>query len=428
VAINFSDPSLTRIFDRNNDGNVTRKELKQVLAADGNKKDLSVKDLEAVGITDTQTQTSIINSYKEHKSETNFFSFPLFNNKENTNKTTSQPVKDDGNDYWANDLYDKHKNDKNEPIIDRKVEIDKGVNKFNKNDLLKQTKNDENVKELLSLVGNDKKAGHYISKLFENNPEKASEICKSLSTYLKTDPPSGALISKDLKKQYVTDLLHDISYPTDINQQQEGTCTATSVQVKLAKEDPKKYIELATTLADGKNWNKIPPNRNLDLKNSGMNINDPKGKGIDIRTLSEKVVQNSFMDYGNGGQNGDWGSRAIAEKSNETRNDKIEFKGMEPKELRNLQEAVFGNAIILSGDTDKIFKQIDKNLDEGNSIPFTANGIDPEDGEEKAHEMLVLSNNKDGTYNIFTWGQEITVSAEDLRKHLLYAEVSDANA
>jgi hypothetical protein len=421
-GIKFNDPSLTQKFDLNNDGKVSIKELKKIAENDGNKNDLSAKDLESIGVTDTSIQSQVIELYnKSHSSSPNSISFGPPNNKNSENNAvdTNSTVTDDGNDYWGHDLYDKHKNDAQDPIFDPEKKIKEGANKFNKNDLLEKSGGDENVKELLKYIGNDNTSGHYISKLFDDHPDKAKELCKQLLDYTKKESSSSSLIDPKQKKEFVKDLLHDIAYPTDINQQQEGTCTSTSVQVKLAKEDPQKYLDIATTLADGQNWQNIKPNPNVDLED----------KKEDKRTLSAKIVQNAFMDFGNGAKL-DWGSKDIAAEENKNRSesDQMEYKGIDRNELATLEKEVFGEKFKPLVKTDKnidqIFKDIDESLTNKESVPFSSVGIDPKDNEQKAHQMLILSKNSDGSYQIFTWGQEINVSAEDLKKHLYDAQIS----
>lgn len=421
-GIKFNDSSLTQKFDLNNDGKVSIKELKKIAENDGNKNDLSAKDLESIGVTDTSIQSQVIELYnKSHSSSPNSISFGPPNNKNSENNAvdTNSTVTDDGNDYWGHDLYDKHKNDAQDPIFDPEKKIKEGANKFNKNDLLEKSGGDENVKELLKYIGNDNTSGHYISKLFDDHPDKAKELCKQLLDYTKKESSSSSLIDPKQKKEFVKDLLHDIAYPTDINQQQEGTCTSTSVQVKLAKEDPQKYLDIATTLADGQNWQNIKPNPNVDLED----------KKEDKRTLSAKIVQNAFMDFGNGAKL-DWGSKDIAAEENKNRSesDQMEYKGIDRNELATLEKEVFGEKFKPLVKTDKnidqIFKDIDESLTNKESVPFSSVGIDPKDNEQKAHQMLILSKNSDGSYQIFTWGQEINVSAEDLKKHLYDAQIS----
>ncbi|MFN8674541.1 MAG: hypothetical protein U0457_20975 [Candidatus Sericytochromatia bacterium] len=447
MSVKFSDPSLTRLFDLNNDGKVTKKEVKEVLKADGNKKDLSVQDLQKAGYSDPTEQQALITAYKEHKAQTNIFSFPdLFKQQkpdQNSDKTPENNLNlgnlfgikqnntniPPSNGNWKHDLIEKYQNTPN--TVDRENEIKKGVSSFNKNDLLKSTKNDPNVAELLKILGNDKKAGVYISELFKKHPDKASDICKSLVEYSNRPSSPEALINNENKKEYIKSILHDVAYPTDIHQQQEGTCTATSTQVKLAKEDPKKYVELATTLADGKNWKKIEPNRFLDLQKNSS----------DTRSLTEKIVQNSFMDFGNGTP--DWGSKAIASDENKERGnkDKMESAGLESnREVKSLLKELFGNSNPVTKDRnnpEKAFKLIDESLAKGNSVPFSAVLSDPTTGEpikdekgnyKEGHEMLILSKNpEDNTYTIFSWGKEIKVSPEDLKRHLYDAQIAYPN-
>jgi len=404
----FKDPNLAKKLDLNNDGQVSFKELKKISKNDGDKNDLSVRDLTSIGITDIGIQSKVIDAYKEHSSSVNLLSFGKPNKEQSilSNNSNNNLVEGpngpgdaaDGVDSWKTAMHEK---DRIEPEND----IKKGSRSFRKSEL-----SDDNAKELFKLLGNDKEAGHYISKLFKENPEKAIEISKSLSKYLNTESPNGALFDPKLKEGYVKDILHDIAYPTDIAQRQEGTCAATSVQVKLARENPQKYVEIATSLANGQNSNNISPNRKFDPEFN----NDFTNPNADSRTLSAKVMQNAFMDYANAGK--DWGSRE---------SDSAIDGGLYDKEIDKLQTNLFGNTSVRENN-DNTFKQIDESLAKGNSVPFSAFSVDPKTNKSTGHEMLLLSKNQDdGSYNIFTWGRVEKMSESDLKKYLKTAQISD---
>lgn len=405
----FNDPSVKQKVDLNNDGQVSFRELKKVAKIDGDKSDLSLKELESIGITDTGIQEEIIEAYKNHPSPVNILSFlapnkqqtpdipqqaPTPQNAEQTPDGSEIPPSYDSN---AGNTVGKEKRGANwefnampqsgeyEPTQD----INKGAKSFRNSNLT-----NDSAKELFNLLGaKDKETGHYIEKLFKDNPKDAEEICKSLTTYLNSDSPDNALFPKESKNQYVKDLLHDIDYPTDINQGNRGTCAATAIQVKLAAENPKKYIEVSTELADGKKSNGVSP---MPIKDSGKHGND------DNRSLSAKVVENAFMEYARPG---------VA----------LDDQGLSANPLDTLQTNFFGNTIQLKNEP-ATFEKIDASLEKGSAVPIA---VFETPNSNKGHEMLLLSNNKDGTYNVFTWGKEEVISKEDLQKYLRTAHISN---
>ncbi|MFN4151530.1 MAG: hypothetical protein ACK4IX_11350, partial [Candidatus Sericytochromatia bacterium] len=239
---NLNNQNLFQKLDTNNDGKVSFKEIKNLFTKGLENKE-TPKENNSINTEDKPS----VENYKAHESEANSLNF----DKPQSNKVEGSDGPGDGN--WKNDTYDKQ---------DPAKDIQKGASKFNKEALLQKTNNDPNVVALLDKIGNDKKAGHYIEKLFQDNPDKASEICKSLSTYLDTPSSPNALVDSDKKLSYAKDLLHDVAYPTDIAQKNKKTCGATAVQVQLAIQDPKQYIDLSTSLADGKAYKGIQPNRN----------------------------------------------------------------------------------------------------------------------------------------------------------------------
>ncbi|MFN8671101.1 MAG: C39 family peptidase [Candidatus Sericytochromatia bacterium] len=278
------------------------------------------------------------------------------------------------------------------------------VNNFKPSELT-----DPKAKEIYDLLGKNKEVGHYLSKLLKEHPDQAADICDNLKSYLSDN--SGSLFDPKLKEKFAKDILHDIAYPTDIHQEQKGTCSVTSSQVKLALENPKKYVELATDLAQGKSWNGIKPNTQFEVGGGLF--------GGDTRTLSAKVVQNALMDYGKGDAAGDWGSR---------KEDKdIRDGGLTQAELERVQEKLFGKTDVktkTANNEAEIFSKIDANLAKGNRVPFSVSGVGS-DGKPVGHEMLILSKEENGFYKVFTWGKEVLVSEADLKQQLITAQLSN---
>jgi hypothetical protein len=387
---NFNNQNLFQKLDTNNDGKVSFKEIKNLFTKGIENKEHTKEN----GSINTEDKPSVEN-YKAHESEANSINF----DKPQSNKVEGSDGPGDG--AWK-------KATLKEPKIDRQKDINLGASNFSKEALLQKTNNDPNVVALLDKIGNDKKAGHYIEKLFQDNPDKASEICKSLSTYLDSESSPNALVNSNKKLSYVKDLLHDVAYPTDIAQQTKKTCGATAVQVQLAMEDPQKYVELGLSLGDGKSWNGIQPNDSF------------KGGIFDVRSLSSKVIQNSFMDYANGGESNGikygTGVRASGDWSSFNNDDGITNYG-----ISDLQKTIFGNSVKMSAEThskEEIFSKIDERLKDGDPVAFSV----------KDHEMLLIpdTSNPEGVYTVFTWGEERKISAADLANYLKTVELTNS--
>ncbi|MFN4152970.1 MAG: hypothetical protein ACK4IX_18645, partial [Candidatus Sericytochromatia bacterium] len=90
--------------------------------------------------------------------------------------------------------------------------------------------------------------------------------------------------------------------------------------------------------------------------------------------------------------------------------------GIDTGDVSNLQKELFGDSEHLNASMpkDEMIKKIDDTLKTGDPVAFSVKG----------HEMLVLSKNEDGSYNIFTWGEERKMSKEDFEANLINAQIA----
>jgi len=208
-------------------------------------------------------------------------------------------------------------------IQDKEIEIpikgtiinDIGLNRFNidmndknitptslKSQITSSSKN-TNISEFLSKYGNDKEALIYMRELvLYREPKISSNDLKNVID--KINDMSKTKYSENLSsigydtRDLIVSALHDISAPTDISQEDIGTCGATCIQIQLALKKPLEYLNMINLLAQDKtytslNGGEIKPNWTFTKEGFNSNI-DTK------RTISSKIMQNAINDFSDG--------------------------------------------------------------------------------------------------------------------------------
>lgn len=87
----------------------------------------------------------------------------------------------------------------------------------------------------------------------------------------------------------------EITRPDQINQGSKGTCTTTSLSYELAKREPAEYVRLVSGLASNAGQVQMA-NGHILKAPEGVYANDT----ATTRSPSERILQASLMDYGNG--------------------------------------------------------------------------------------------------------------------------------
>jgi hypothetical protein len=325
------------------------------------------------------------------------------------------------------------------------LEIDKAKNDNTaistlKNNLISKSNNNQEIKLLLDNLGNNltKETIHYISKLLDKYPiDKVASICNKLNNYYNSQITNKSLVKKQEEKiDFINQVLHDISYPTDIDQKTKGTCAATAVQMKLALIDPEKYVDIATTLAKGENFQIsnskiIRPNRSF--------IGDENDK----RSISCKIIQNAFMEYtrdhnrnvyndenkgiaekfdsrysGDAAQSILGSSNVFGEGIKYTDKQKELGRGVFSSERKKLEDDLFGTTNLITKDNiDDLIKEIDDNLMKGRPVTTSLEG----------HAITLLSKKTEENppkYLLFSWGKVFEMTEEKLKEFIKSAIVS----
>lgn len=132
--------------------------------------------------------------------------------------------------------------------------------------------------------------------LSQHPPEVAAAAAEKLSTWLQSPVSKDAAIAKAQRTEFLNGLLRDLAFPEDIDQGDKGTCAATAIQMELARKDPVKYLDLSTTLAEGKSF-KLVDTPQGEVRRLYPNTTFAKDKK-DERLISSRLIQNSFMSLG----------------------------------------------------------------------------------------------------------------------------------
>lgn len=132
--------------------------------------------------------------------------------------------------------------------------------------------------------------------LGQHPPEVTAAATEKLTTWLQSPVSKDAAIPKTQRADYLNGLLRDLAFPEDIDQGDKGTCAAAAIQMELARKDPVKYLNLATTLAEGQSFRLLDTPQG-EVRRLYPNITFAKDKK-DERLLSSRLIQNSFMNLG----------------------------------------------------------------------------------------------------------------------------------
>lgn len=429
-ATKFSESAMSRallnaVLEKDFDGKISFGELKELFENPSKLEDL--KNMAKNNLVGEGTINSLINNLK-----------PFYDlNKDKITDDNTIVIKE--NDWKSNWI-----------MIDKgedQIEINKAKNdpvpiENLKNNLIEKSSNNEKIKQLVDNLGNNltKEHIHYISKLLDKNSiDKISNICNKLNDYFNSEITDKSLVKPEQKIEFINQVLHDITYPNDIDQKSKGTCAATAVQMKLAVTDPERYIDISTKLAKGENYemseNKIirPNNTFLDDK-------------FDTRTISCKIMQNAFMDYTrnhdmniyhdknqiitskfNSRFSGD-AAQAIGTASSSVFGEKVDYNkeqkdlgaGVVSKDRDKLEDDLFGEGDLITKNKDNIndlAKEIDDDLSKGIPVTMAVSG----------HAITLISKNTESNppkYNLFSWGKTFEMTEEKLKQFIVSAITS----
>ena len=141
------------------------------------------------------------------------------------------------------------------------------------------------------------------------------------------------------REKILTSILQETSNPGEVNQGFHNTCTVTSMQYILCKNNPAEYARLMSGL--------ISPDGKVEMRNGDILERDKGSIPFDgdfSRSVTERIFQSALMEYANGIFNYD------NEKDKNVMlpfYDEIGFVGLYPEMQKFALEALFGKKFTL---------------------------------------------------------------------------------
>lgn len=276
--------------------------------------------------------------------------------------------------------------------------------------------------------------------------EDLSAIVSHLDSFLKRPG-----LDEAKKKTLVRDLLQDVANPSVINNLSGPTCSSTSAQVKLAMLKPKMYVELVTSMAEGKDF--TLPNGSI------VKAKYPQGDYQERADLpgrsqsSERLFQDNVQNFGAEGSRaipaakrglngihayltatrspiaGPWGN--LMKGWNAKDSDKYDpnspgKQGHDPEQWSYLQDQLFGASPSswVESTPDRMGKQVESDLSLGQ--PVSVSLLDPQrfksDPANAFHVVTVLAIDRKRNppmVRYHTWGGEREIPLDEWKKSCL---------
>ncbi len=184
------------------------------------------------------------------------------------------------------------------------------------------------------------KAMRYLAAISESRPEALSSRDAGGRTLLSnlaklaTQQLNPALYEAGLTRaQLLTDAMRDIVNPDRVDQGDSPTCTVTSMQYELVRDEPAEYARLMVGLTGTKGEADMVSGESLALQTGYL-----KPTAGDPRSSSEVIFQSAAMEFANG-------LDAFDEKREvNRRTDGREYRGLGPAQQTRLLQHLFGVA------------------------------------------------------------------------------------
>jgi hypothetical protein len=231
------------------------------------------------------------------------------------------------------------------------------------------------------------------------------------------DPRIGDASGTPANKAQVTDdLLKELANPGKyINQNDRGTCTVTSMTYKLAEKNPAEYARLNADLSLN-GIAKLQNGKTIEPPADGF-LNDSSG-----RSVGERMLQSSLMNYANPGQYTNWhpgadGKRgtpddgypsANKKKPNERAIDGLPphgRSGMTPEKQVEVMNALYGkNHEYKEGSGKDMKESVEEQLKAGKSPVYTV----VQWGDKSTHVVEVTKVEDGKVYWRNPWGGNVS--------------------
>ena len=296
-------------------------------------------------------------------------------------------------------------------------------------------------KQLAKALGNSPRAREALTKLLlsgklTDQDLAGGKILLDNLVKLLADPKAAGIDAKTLLAQ----TLIEIADPATINQQDRGTCAATSVQIHLALTHPSEYVRLVAGLSS--------PEGKVKLANGDTLSRVSDWAAADGgRSLPSKLLQPAFMTYAIG-RNGTYSNTTDKETKTVTGPSLIPFLtttytikthggGLSDREVTRLESGVFdqkehtvntGNTVNYVDpkkytDMNAAFAELQKAVARG---PVTV-GIDWPGLKNAGHEIVVTAIKNGKVHFINPWGKVQSMDAAEFKILMLGYSVPAAS-
>jgi hypothetical protein len=196
----------------------------------------------------------------------------------------------------------------------------------------------EREKLVTVLQAGNEKGMRLMGALIESRPEALRAADRQGGTLLSnlarlaTQPMNSALYSSGLtRERLLQDVLRDVTNPDHIDQGSAPTCTVTSMQFELARDNPAEYTRLMAGITG--------PSGAATMAGGGKLALQPDyviARIGDGRATAEVLFQSAAMEFANGADS------FVAKKGISEKADGTQYKGLFPGQQTALLQQLFG--------------------------------------------------------------------------------------
>jgi hypothetical protein len=176
-----------------------------------------------------------------------------------------------------------------------------------------------------------------LGALLEGTPEAATSVDRNGRSLLgnlsdlAAQPLNAALYSGTTKQKVLDEVLLQVANPDRIEQGNAPTCTVTSMQFELVRDDTSEYVRLMAGLTG--------PGGSVEMKGGGALKLDPKSLAqLNKRQSSQAIFQTAAMEYGNGADDFDVAKGV----SHDDKGVKEDYPGLMPYQQTVMLRQLFG--------------------------------------------------------------------------------------
>ena len=148
---------------------------------------------------------------------------------------------------------------------------------------------------------------------------------------LASQPLNAALYSGTTKQKILDEVLLQVANPDRVEQGSAPTCTVTSMQFELARDETAEYVRLMAGLTG--------PQGSVEMRGGGALKLEPETLlALDKRQGSQAIFQTAAMEYGNGGDHYDV-KKDVSHDENGVKDD---YAGLMPYQQTVMLRQLFG--------------------------------------------------------------------------------------